>query len=646
MRAYKALENPPQNSTAILGTITIHTPDVIVLEYNVEYDLVDTHNWTERHYVRKKLLTSDGSRDNTELKINYNPNWESIELVRAVVINTEKIQKVGPEEIQLMDANWVALAPRYPGSKTLIVNFPALETGSIIEYEYFRKKSDRPFFSATHIFRQFDPIEHQTVCVKAPVSLGLNWIKNDNGVLFSDLDLMTVEKPIILEKIEERDNRIIALWLVESQPAVEQEDSLPPLYTFCPFLRITTGDWQTYSRELHTVLQNAVMKQSAAAKLAQEIVQGAKTEEDKIIAIRDFVAKNIRVDGPSCYDLPFDKITLADQTLSDGYGNTTDRAILLYTMLEAIELSPEFVIASSCPPTRTLQEFEINYPSLEFLNKVLVRLRHDKDNIYLNDTDHYAKLGTTPACDQLALTLSEVHIDTITIPDNYRDLVTYEYRIILTEGGNARIVVEQKSYGISFAHRRKLFAEMLPENRKQYYQKILASSSLEVVSISDLKADFTGYPGVERYSIGVEQYAVRDNNLLYFELPILHDNRFHLQSERRNFPFYHSQKHHVVYFGSIELPPMLSEVIIAPKDHEISLPVQGGNIKMHVACYESVRDNILTLDFVQEISLDFFIANANEYVNLLETVKRFMHPQTRTFLLSIDDNKSGETKLI
>ncbi len=73
-------------------------------------------------------------------------------------------------------------------------------------------------------------------------------------------------------------------------------------------------------------------------------------------AIRDFIAKSIRVAGPSFTELPLTELSSADTTLADGYGHLADRAILFHAMLSAAGFQPEFVMASRIAADRRHHE--------------------------------------------------------------------------------------------------------------------------------------------------------------------------------------------------------------------------------------------------------------------------------------------------
>ncbi len=620
--------------------------DAIVLEHNVEYDLVDAHNWTERHYVRKKILNNEGKKKSAELRVDYNPVWENVNLTRATVSNDERIHGISKEEIRTMDAAWVASAPRYPAGKTLVVNLPAVEVGSVVEYEYLLVKRNQPFFAATRVFRRFDPIDQQTVRLRAPASLALQCVSDDNGIVVSDPEPASKGNGVIREEMELEGDRILAQWKVQSQPAVEREESLPPLHTFCPVLRVTTGDWQVYGEEMLAAIRGVAKPQLAVEQRAREVTRGAKTRREKVLAIRDFVVKNIRAVGPSCCELPLDQVTAADQVLSDGYGNATDRAILLHAMLGAVGLDSEFVLVSSSPPVEHLKQFETRFPGANVFDKLLIRVRDGATDIYLNDTDQYAVLGSTPACGHLAMSLSDGRIETLSVPRDRRDFVSCEYQFFLTEQGDVRITVEQTTYGELFAQRRKLFAEMLPEQRSHYYQQLAAELSHSARPVGEVKTDFKSYPGVESFSVQVEKFAVRDGDLLYFELPVLLSGLFHVQSERRTNPFYYSQGQHIRSFGTIELPQEFSKVALAPGDKEWLLPTQSGRLSLQVAIQRRENGRPVSLAFSQDVDVDPFILQTGRHTELHDIDRQLSHPRGRTFLLARRDkgNDSVDSK--
>ncbi len=605
-------------------------PDIAILDHRIQYDLADAHNWTERHYARKEILTYKGKKENSELKLNYNPTWEEVSLIRATVSNAGRVRQAGKEEINLMDAGWTASAPRYPGGKTLVVGLPAVEVGSVIEYEYERRKQDRPFFSATHVFRGFNAMARQTVTLTAPASLALQIAKDDNGLIVPDEDQGPGTRRTIVETVEHRDGRIVRQWEAQDQTPVRQEDFLPPMYSFNPILRVTAGNWQTYTEQVLAALGDAVRGQTAAEGRAREIVQDAENPEDKITAIRDFVAMNIRAVGPSLDGLPLDAVTAADRTLADGYGNTTDRAALLYAMLKAVGFSPEFVLINYAPPMEEVARFDTHYPAGHTFGHVLVRLQGSSGPIYLNDTNQYAVLGTTRADSHLALSLADGRTEIVSIPADKKNRNQQEYRLTVTEQGDARIAVTHRSYGYSFAGRHQMFAEMPPEERHRFYQELVAGIAQAAEADGNLVTDFDSYPGVESFRVQVQRYAVRDGDFLYFELPGLLRRLFGLRSDTHENLFFLNWDQGLRVSTVVELPEAFPDVVLAPAPKQWQLP-SDGVVRVRVERQEPSNGRTV-LAITHEIDVNPFVLAPDRYPDLVEMERQLAHGEARTIL--------------
>ncbi len=609
--------------------------DVVVSDHRVEYDLADAHNWTEKHFMRKQVRSYKGMKENAELKLDYNPVWEEVKLIRATVTNNGQTKEISEKEINLMDAGWVASAPRYPAAKTLVASLPAVEIGSVIEYEYERHKRDRPFFAATHAFRSANPIEQDSVSLTAPASLALWFLKDDNGVAIPD-DRLAADRPVIVETQETKGDKIRRQWQAESQAGIKQEDGVPPLPAFAPVLRITAGQWDAYAGRMRAALEEAAQGQEQTLRRAREIVRDAETPEQRITAIRDFVVQNIRAAGPGCDDLPESAVTPADRTLSDGYGNTTDRAVVLYAMLKEVGLNPQYVLASYGASLEVLARFQAQYPTASAFGSVLVRVQDGATDIYLNDTDQYAALGVTAAGGELGLPLTAGRPESIAVPPDRKNLMDYEVRLTLTEQGDARIRITRTNYGEWFGARRKLFAEMPPEERNRFYQEMVADVSQAAVADSNLVTDFDSYPGIESFSVRAEKYAVRDGDFLYFELPRTVSRPFGLRSDSHENPFFLDRETSFRVSTVVELPPGYSHVILAPEQKQVQFPAGGGVCRATLSAEPAQGDKPARLVITREVDLNPFILEADDYAELVEIEKDLAHAKARTILVTRD----------
>jgi hypothetical protein len=226
-------------------------------------------------------------KDHAELKIDYNPVWEEVKLLKATVTNGSQTKAVSNQEINFMDAGWVASAPRYPAAKTVVASLPAVEVGSVIEYEFERTKRDRPFFAATHIFRGFDPIDQETVKLTAPAALALQVLKDDNGVAVPD---ETTAPAVVAETTQRQNGKATWQWKVREQTPLKPEDSLPPMRA--NRLRITAG---TAAVAAGAAALNEVARADRRRKRQRD--RCWRKADRRLAAIR-ITVKNIRGAGP------------------------------------------------------------------------------------------------------------------------------------------------------------------------------------------------------------------------------------------------------------------------------------------------------------------------------------------------------------
>ncbi len=592
--------------------------DIVIMDQSVVYELDDgaeVRSWTETHTVKKQVLTYAGKKDNSELSIGYNPVWEDVELEMAAVIGKDgSRQEVSPEEINLLDAPWVGAAPRYPAAKILVISLPGVEVGSLIEYRYKRTKRDRPFFATRQYFRRLDPINRKSVSIVSDEATELTTIHGLPEGAFSVTQL--------------EGGRTSRKWTLTDQGAVKSERNLPPWWSFNPKVFVSTGNWQTYAAEVRDALLRASTDQPNAAAKAADQIQGLETERQKLIALRDFVAKNIRSAGPSLPSLPLSAVTPADRTLADGYGNATDRAVLLHAMLRAAGFEPQFVVASNERNVRNLENPLFSCPDTSIFNQVLVRVKAGEDFVYLNDTDQYAALGATPYDGFLGLALATGTIETIRAAEDKRNRSEVDYVVELSENGDAVITKTRRFHGNAFTSFHRKFAEMPPEERRRYHQQAVTSIAQGAKPEGDLVTQFDVYPGVETLSVKVERFAVRDGDYLYLRVPGISGSPFALDSDTRDNPFYVARPVRRVVTAHVRLPSDMKKVSLRPPEADWSVPANAGIIRV-----SSARSNgSLTLTRVVELAPT--VIPASGYNKLLTINRELRHPKSAILLLT------------
>ncbi len=589
--------------------------DMLVEKELTRYELLDEGALKVSYETVKKVLSYAGKKKNSEIKINYNPCWDDVKIEYARVRAPDgSVKEISEKEINMMDQAWTASAPRYPQGKILVASLPGVEENSTIEYKIVSEYRKRPFLSVIEEMRNQNPIAEKTFSVAT------------NGRKIKVLELNFADSDPKPEKTGDFS------WTVKNSPAIPKEKNLPPSQCFVPSLAFSDGDWGKYAKALDSALKKAASVSSAAGKKALEICADSKDSLDKIRKIRDFVATSIRGAGPAFYDLPMECFSGADTTLSDAYGNSADKAILLYSMLSSVGIQSQFVIASRYPFINETMELPNSIAVGGFFVQPLVKI--DGTDIYLNDTNQYAQIGTTANEGNAALFLEDASIRRICPSQQYEDRTDSLIEMTIAKDGKAKLCMEEKFYGISFNSFKQKFSEITPEMRRRDFQETCAQISQSAKPLEDLFTDYSVYPGVRRISVEVDRYAVLDSGMLYFFI----SNPMNLiqgsGSPARKTPYYLGMRQRVDTVFKISLPDGAKPLIV-PGEREYILG-DGAEKKTgsaSVSCKKGEDGKSWTIRYRQEVEPS--LTPPWRFRELYFINDQLISPETETFLISV-----------
>jgi len=527
--------------------------------------LTDAHSGVYRVRYSKEILNYAGKIREAEVKIGYNPSCQEAKFIRGTVISkTGQRQEIATNEMNVMDAGWNASAKRYTGGKILVANLPGVDIGSTIEVEFEIASKGKPFMAGFEPFQLRDAMEQKSFELSAPSSVLL-------------------QKMVTGNLIREQENDAAGSrgfdWQATNVTALPAEGQVPPDWAYSAGVAYFAGDMHDYLKTLNDTMLDRSQKSAKVAEMTKQLTAESKTELDKIKAIRDFVAKSIREAGPSFTELPLSELSAADTTLTDGYGHAADRAILLHAMLTAAGFQPEFVLASGLPPIAGITNVSLTFPLPNFFESPLVRVAVGGETYYLNDTDQYAKLGATSYDGKQAIVLSTQAPDIIHAAKSCADKSETVYTLSVSDNGQTRIGVTQHYYGSDYAEKNRFFSELPPEERRRYYQEIVSDVAQGARPVGDLKTQFDTYPGLEQFTVDVDNYSVVDGKYLYFNLPFT-PSLFSVGADQRVLPIYLTRTDRDTVRTEIELPPGFSHEVIAPESRNLDVPDGGGTARI------------------------------------------------------------------
>jgi transglutaminase-like putative cysteine protease len=575
--------------------------DIRVLESRRMYDVQDEHASVLRVKNRILVLSYNGKKEFSELKIPYNPACEDVRLEHGTVVSPDGARReISEGEIHVMDAGWNASARRYTGGKLLVANFPGVEIGSTIEMEYVVTSHDRPFLSAFIPFQATDELVQKTVTVRAPAGLPVRtWLTGPAG--------------IVQEKKSTEAGRQSTEWRADNVKPLPSEPLLPPEWAYEAGAGFYVGEEQAYLRRLTDAMLDRSRQSAKASALARELAAKAGPGGAAVRAIRDHIARSIRLAGPAFDELPLTELSGADTTLADGYGHAADRAILCHAMLSAAGFQPEFVLASDLTPAAGLVELAQSLPLPTAFATPLVRVNVDGTTYYLNDTDQYAWLGSTAHEGKLALVLPDGSHTTVEAAGNGATRTEVLCRMTVDDNGKTRISLRRQYFGNRYNEKKKYFSEVTPEDRHRYHQSQVSKVAQGARPVGDLSTRFEEYPGVEEFAVEVDRYAIADGKFEYFPLPVT-PQLVPAPTDHRELPFYIGWRSDERVRTEIELPPTRRNVVISPRNQDLEEPAGGG--AAHIA--RSLDHGRLILTYGMVVSPAIIPANHYEEVRAIE----------------------------
>jgi transglutaminase-like putative cysteine protease len=592
--------------------------DAKILESRKELALSDAHTAVYRASYSKQILNYAGKIREAEVKIDFNPSCQEARLIRGVVTSkTGQRQEISTNEINVMDAGWNSSAKRYTGGKILVANLPGVDIGSTIEVEYEITNKGRAFIAGFEPFQLRDALEQKSFQITVPANLPLR-------------KMVAGKAGIIHAETNNADGSQKFSWQAANLAAVPAEGQLPPEWVYSAGVSYYAGDMKDYLKTLSDTLIDRAQKSGKAAAAARQLAAQGKTKLEAVKAIRDFVAKSIRSAGPSFTDLPLSELSAADTTLADGYGHAADRAILLYAMLKAAGFQPQFVLASDLPPIAAIAGISESFPLPYAFQMPMVRVRVGGQTYYLNDTDQYARLGATSVDGREIIVLpahSSHPFETARAAKGCENKSETVYTLSIADNGRTRIGVTRHYFGNYYGGKNRYFSELPPEERRRYFQEIVSDVAQGARPVGDLKTSFDTYPGLEQFTVDVDNYSVVDGKYLYFDLPFT-PSLIAAGADRRALPLFLNRADRNTIRAEIDLPKEFRREVIAPQSRQLNIPDGGGTARIKVK--ETAGKCVITSQFNTSPA----IIAPPDYPALLKVESALERKSSKVFLYS------------
>lgn len=393
------------------------------------------------------------------------------------------------------------------------VRWPELHTGDIVEVAVrswtdgpVGRRGDAPFYFIDYVgSTDTHPILYNEVVVDSAEG--------------SRLAIDVLNGKVERYDEQKKDGRVIQRYIWENPPIVPEEPLAPRLSEILPVVVGSTfAGWDEFREWYRGAVKGFTEPDEQTRRLAADLTKGKKTRDEKIRALFDFVADDIRyvnyVSGE--WWLP----NRPQELLARRQGDCDDKAMLLITLLKGIGIHATEVLVQ----TRYTAE-----PSLLRSTKAAIPVfdhgiaylpgEKGKPGIWLDATSPESRLGPLPSMDSraVALFVDDGDAKIIDTPSASTDDhgIDAEWAIKLSPTGAGELTASERHSGDAAFEARMNLKQA--DARQQWVEGYLSNGFFPTVQVKpeiEFKADLPNGVITLKYSAQSEGFARREGDEL------------------------------------------------------------------------------------------------------------------------------------
>ena len=272
-----------------------------------------------------------------------------------------------------------------------VVDFPALDSGDILELEYTIAQTRANFFGSyfgnINLFSNTLPILESRYTITAPANRKLYFHRSPS-----------VPEPVITEN----NGDTTYTWSMQDLPAITLSPNSPPITELSPVLEVSTfKDWDTLARWYWELIRDQNIPTPEIAAKVKELTLNAHTDREKLAAIYNWVTTEIRnnawefgVHGFKPYN--------AGTIFTRRFGDCKDKATLINVMAKLAGIDAWPLLLRSTQSNNSVQgrgREDFKLPLLSHFNHCISYIDLDGDPYYLDGTMMFRTIDSRPTTD-------------------------------------------------------------------------------------------------------------------------------------------------------------------------------------------------------------------------------------------------------
>jgi hypothetical protein len=425
-----------------------------------------------------KITSHLGLQNNSTIRIDFSPNFETVMIHRVSVIREGKIVPTPMiDRLKAVTLDVESQPHVYTGQKTLRIHFDDARAGDILEYCY-TTRGRNPVFPE-RIFM------HMLTGFAVPVAKMHQRIVLPKG---RDAEIKYYGMSKTFERTETPE-AILYEYQNENVDKVHFEDHLPIWYEPYPYYILSEfHDWKevaTWATSLFALTRE--QEEECQGMMGDWISSDADPEEKTRTALR-FVQNEISYlsDSRGIYGF---KPHPPAETLRNRYGDCKDKSLLLCILLKAIGVEAVPALVN----TRLRKKIKEKMPSPLLFSHCVVRIRIGGKEKWVDPTIYGqgGNLWSTgfPAF-QAGLPLESVPEGIVDIDDRYDFSVRVEETMRLESPGESAVLESRTDFRGSQADiRRFQFAKKSMADIEKYYQEFFSRYYGEILKGPEIRIE-------------------------------------------------------------------------------------------------------------------------------------------------------------
>jgi hypothetical protein len=516
---------------------------VVMLDKGINKLFSDGTRRYEYHF--RGLILKDSKRSWATFQRQFDQEREKM------TINMARVTKEDGRIIPLNMDKVTITKPKAEGmffdkDKVIAFSIPEVEVGDIIEYKYTEEifnPWDKKIFTLGWFFGGSEPVIESYVEIIVPSDSYFNFvIKNEKGV--------------IVDSSFTESTKVFTFKKMNTLPPIE-EPLMPVTEELVPFLRFSNQKKWDYIFNWYANFQKSRMEiTDRIQQITDSLTEGLTTDEEKTAVVYHWIQRNIRyisIKGTAASGVSGHS---ASQTLENGYGDCTDKAILFSTLLKAAGIEAYPVYLHTYPAPELIKEI----PSFWGDHAIVEVFPEGRKPYFLDPVSEYFRYPSFATMDHGmdAICAQKSRIDLIEVPPPENNRRNYQYIINVQKNGEAMITFKSNYNGSYEAGIRAYWERLTPDEKKKQFEKMAksVSSSAQLIDYNISNVTDISQPLEMTIKYEVPDFLKKQGELYVLKLPELEERytKDELSLSTRNYDLIYDTSEEIVHTFKLTIP--------------------------------------------------------------------------------------------